>query len=326
MTAVDSAVYRYTVRDDSTDRRGAQHHEHYQHVAIVHDGGDDLARRLAPAIDRALDDGEAVLVCLEEDVTRALLGRVTHAAAVTVASPAEHYTRPGTAMRGLHEFVTQAIESEAPAVWAVGGIPLEGCDRDRRWLRYEAAVDNVLSHLPLRAVCCYDAAALPAAAVSAAWQLHSHIDDGGHVPDTTATSAAAPLTPDTTPTIRLDLSTTAQARAAVTTAFAGALGGSRLGDVHLAVSEIVANALLHGGQPISMSAWQAPEGVVIQVCDAGARPLDSYADLRPLRGGALGGFGMWIVGQLADEVRIDRSDGRTFVTAAFSAPARAVTG
>jgi anti-sigma regulatory factor (Ser/Thr protein kinase) len=44
--------------------------------------------------------------------------------------------------------------------------------------------------------------------------------------------------------------------------------------------------------------------------------VDRYPDLRPNRGPSDGGYGWWLVGQLADEVAVTRSAAGTVVTVA----------
>ena len=48
--------------DQLTIPAGGHRHPDFGHIAVYHDGDDDLAERLAPEIARALDDGDAVLL------------------------------------------------------------------------------------------------------------------------------------------------------------------------------------------------------------------------------------------------------------------------
>ena len=82
------------------------------------------------------------------------LGR--RAADVTHIAPDVRYSRPGVAMATVRRFADDAVAAGAPTAWSIGAIPFDGTPRDRRWVRYEEAVDDVLGQLPLRAVCAYD--------------------------------------------------------------------------------------------------------------------------------------------------------------------------
>ena len=94
--------------------------------------------------------------------------------------------------------------------------------------------------------------------------------------------------------------------------------GTRLTDLQLAATELITNATTHGAAPVGVEAWLTDDGVVMEVSDHGDGVLDRYAELRQLNRGAIGGYGLWMVGQLADEVEIDRRDGRTVVSARFA--------
>ena len=65
-----------------------------------------------------------------------------------------------------------------------------------------------------------------------------------------------------------------------------------------------------------MRAWSLNGDAVVEVTDGGRGLVDRYPDLRPNCGTSDGGYGWWLVGQLADEVAVTRSDGRTVVTVA----------
>lgn len=73
-----------------------------------------------------------------------------------------------------------------------------------------------------------------------------------------------------------------------------------------AVSEVVTNAQIHGRRPVRVQAWLAEDEVVVRVIDQGPGP-DGDEDLgvRPVsRGPGEGGLGLWLAGQLCDELAL----------------------
>ena len=78
-------------------------------------------------------------------------------------------------------------------------------------------------------------------------------------------------------------------------------------DVVLALSEAATNAVLHGssgGQPIQVVVHVNDDWVEASVLDHGPQPPPGLpADSDELR---VGGRGLWLLGRLVDEVRIER--------------------
>ena len=80
-------------------------------------------------------------------------------------------------------------------------------------------------------------------------------------------------------------------------------------DVVLALHEVATNAVLHGssgGQPIQVVVHITNDWVEASVLDHGPQPppgLSTETDTDELRAG---GRGLWLLGRLVDEVRIER--------------------
>ncbi len=292
--------------DESTVTGAA--HARFVHDAVFHDGPDALAVALAPAVLEGMAAGDAVLVCLadrERVSLQAALGR--RSGDVTYIAPDFRYARPGVAMATVRRFADDAVSAGVPTAWSIGAIPFDGTPRDRRWLRYETAVDDVLGQLPLRAVCAYDVAVTPPDLLAAAQLAHGpHRHRGATV--ATAAAHAGPAA------VELVDASPAAVRHAMSDVFAGVLHGERLDDLRLIASELVTNARRHGSPPVEVRAWSVDGDAVVEVTDGGHGMVDRYPDLRPNRGTSDGGYGWWLVGQLADEVAVTHRDGRTVVT------------
>jgi anti-sigma regulatory factor (Ser/Thr protein kinase) len=294
-------------------------HDRFQHVAVLHDSPEHLSEVLAPDIDAAVAHGEAVLVCVEPDATACLRGALHDPSSVTFLPATDRYSRPGAAMHALQRFLTDALADDVPAAWSIGTIPFDGTSLDRRWVRYERAVDSVLGHLPLRAVCTYDLTRVPASARATAHTCHqSVLGDSGPVPPGVV-DHHAPRQLTQAPTLDVEVTNPRALRRQLSAALAASLSSQRLDDVLLVATELSTNALVHGAPPVTVQVWDTADGVVLDVVDRGEATVDPLADLRPLNGGAHGGYGLWLVGELADEITIDRRHDTNVVTAFFAA-------
>ena len=300
-------------------------HELFDHVAVLHDGPEDLAAQLDPWMGAGLGADDAVLLSLDPVsaalVAEVVAGRAGHVAGLDAAA---RYVRPGTAMRQLHQFIVDALAGGATRVWAVGRIAFGDHDA---WGRYEAAVDDVLGELPFVGVCAYDTRALAPASIDVAHRTHRHLrgpsgrarspGDGRH-----AFHPASAWIPTDRPTVELPAAELAAARAAVgELAAASGFDAQRCSDMQLVTSELATNAVVHGDPPATVRVWQLPARIVVQARDHGPGLRDPWPDLRPPRTGSIGGYGLWLVGQLADRVDVARHDGTTCVTAGFDAEA-----
>lgn len=290
----------------------------YEHVAVVHDGPDELAQQLATPVREGLAAGDRVLVCLEPQAWQRLAARIGPSAGeVEVMAQGARYTTPGVAMAALHRFVDEALEGGARAAWSIGTLPFDGTSDDDRWWRYEEAVHHVLGHRPLHAICSYDLATATPAQLAAARQSHDRLEGPG-VEGVAGVAAPAPDVSPVTPAGRPTIVTTGDDAGALRrelVAACGELNQARRTELALLASELVTNAISHGRPPVLVRAWSLPRTVVVEVSDGGDGVGDAYADLRAPHGGRDGGFGLWLVGQVAHRLTFGHAGGRTIVTA-----------
>ncbi len=82
-------------------------------------------------------------------------------------------------------------------------------------------------------------------------------------------------------------------------------------DVHLAASEIAANAFRHGQRPVSARVWASPDRVVVSISDAGHTFDGLLSGYRPAHGDDLsrGGMGLWLARKLCDHVDLEQTAG-----------------
>ena len=302
----------------------------FEHVAILYDGVDELVELLVDDIAAAVDDGERVLVCIDREAWVNIEERLgDRAADVTYIADDVRYAKPAEAMRAVHEFTQDALADGATAARSIGVIPLDG-EHDEDWIRYEAAVNDVLARLPFKGICLYDTSTLsPDVARDAAATHLTVVDAAGrhtHDGDATAHPAVPPLLPPgESPDLSVEVDTAAAARRAVRELLDGAVPADTAADVSLALSELVTNGLVHGRQPVEISVWvRSGRDVHVAVGDHGSGIDDPFFDLRPPPPERVGGAGLWIVGQLAN--RVDscvQPDGTHRVVARFALPSPA---
>ena len=298
-------------------------HDAFEHVALFHDGPRELAEQIDGWTPR-ISPTDAVLVSLDEAAGDAVCEVLTaHGHQVARFEADVRYARPAGAMRMVHDFTQQALRREATKVWSIGRIDFS--NDDGRWARYEAAVDDVLGHLPFAGICTYDAATMSDRVLETAQRTHRDLHrDGDTAPSPTYGTAGlerlgAPWIPATRPAVDLAADDVSACRTAVgRLGRAVGLSDGRLLDLQVVVSELATNAVTHGATPASVRAWEDDERVVVQVLDVGPGLDDPWPDLRPPSPDTVGGFGLWIVGQLADHVAIERlGAGTTSVAAVF---------
>lgn len=89
------------------------------------------------------------------------------------------------------------------------------------------------------------------------------------------------------------------------------LSRRRTDDLTVAVNELAANSVDHGGGRGTVHAWVEPDAVVVEVADTGdlaRRGQGRSPDAAPPRADAERGRGLWIARQLADDLEIGPAD------------------
>lgn len=91
------------------------------------------------------------------------------------------------------------------------------------------------------------------------------------------------------------------------------LGRQRTDELTVAVHELAANSIDHGGGRGSVRGWVEPDALVIEVSDAGRLADPDGAGRTPPSADQHRGRGLWIVRQLADALHVRRTpQGQTF--------------
>ena len=248
------------------------------HSHVLYRSDRELLDRTVDALGAAVDDGDAVLVCLPEaeaDLVGAALGPAK-AKDVTFVAASTRYARPVDAMTMLHDFVGAALEHGHRRVHSYGSIAFSGAAADTPWFRYEAAVNRVFAGVPLTAVCL----------TAAEDRFLRGLPPSGALP-----ARAPDLITD---------GTGAEARRAVADAFGATLGEQRTHDLQLVLTELISNAQRHAGGAARTQVW-VDDAVTVAVTDDADGIADPAAGLCPI-GTDDGGRGLWIVHQLCERV------------------------
>jgi anti-sigma regulatory factor (Ser/Thr protein kinase) len=179
-------------------------------------------------------------------------------------------------------------------------------------LRHEALVNVAFGSGPRWWLACpFDTGALHPDVIAEARRSHPVVSDGNGARASEGYSEpAAPFDgalsePPVTPHQReFDVEGLAEVRAAVAAAAAVAgMDADRSGDLVVAVSEVAANSVCHGGGSGLLRIWPQQGVLVCEVRDRGLiyQPLVGRIVPEP---GQLGGRGLWLANQLCDLAQI----------------------
>jgi anti-sigma regulatory factor (Ser/Thr protein kinase) len=192
----------------------------------------------------------------------------------------------------------------------------------REGQRYESVYNRLLAGAPVESLCLYDRRRLPAAVVESAAATHPQVvhgaswsastgfqDPGVYVPSLPLPRAPAE---DGDPVFAIENAPTLAGLRHQLDAVLATLVKDRdqQEDMHLAASEIAANAFRHGVRPVSARVWADGDRVICVISDRGTSYTDPLSGFTPARGLDLskGGMGLWLARKLWDHVDVLPSD------------------
>jgi anti-sigma regulatory factor (Ser/Thr protein kinase) len=292
-------------------------HAGYYHESAFYDSDDEFVALVVPFLSDGVTAGEPTLVALGDRNTDLVRSALTDTSGLTFLRAVDQYGRPAATIQSFRQILAGHVAAGARQVRAVGEVPHPGVGVPwDDWARYEAVINQAYDDLPLWGLCPYDTRTTPDLVLTEVERTHPHLAtvDGRHVvndryedPVSFVRSRRAAV-PDPieagAPFTELVDPTPAAARQAVADASRGSLvRPEQVDDLLIAVSEAVANAILHGRPPVAVRMWSAPDRVVVAVSDGGSGPSDPFAGLLPrVKGQDLGGFGLWLTHQLCSHV------------------------
>ncbi|GLY75774.1 sensor histidine kinase [Actinoallomurus iriomotensis] len=314
--------------------------ESFRHPALFYRGREEYLATTVPFVTGGLAAGEPVAVAVPRpnlELLREALGRELGGdlKRVELLDMAQVGRNPGRIIPGvLRAFADRhphgRIRIIGEPIWAGRtGEEYPAC------LQHEALINLAFAGRPVSILCPYDAAALDPRVLADAATTHPVLVDRaaervsrGFAPRRAIAAGNVPL-PDPfgdsgrergaegVATVRFDHTTLAPVRAlAVREAAAGGLDPDRVLDVELAVNELAANSLAHGGGSGTLRVWIAGGRLVCEISDGG-QITDPLAGRRPVDPATPGGRGLLLVNQLADLVRTHSVPGATTIRAYF---------
>ncbi|MFC0037352.1 anti-sigma factor RsbA family regulatory protein [Actinomadura rayongensis] len=193
--------------------------------------------------------------------------------------------------------------------------------------QHEALINMAFTGRDVAILCPYDADGLDGRALADAARTHPVLldhdaewDSDDYAPEAVVDGYNRPLppAPADAPNLPFDWDAFERCRAfALDRAAAAGLSDERGRDAELAVSELVANSIVHGGGTGVLAAWREQDLAVFEVRDSG-HIADPLAGRRPADPLTPGGRGILLVNRMADLVRVHTTAAGTTVRIFFA--------
>lgn len=306
----------------STASRSAYHHE-----AFLWSGTDAFLARTVPFVLDATESGAPVVVAVtaaRESALRDALGAEAEHVIFRTMNVLGH--NPARIIPAWLDFVTAHRDAGVPLRGI--GEPIWAGRRDTELTEcqiHEAMLNVAIpSDTPLWLLCPYDIDSLPDHVLEEARRSHPSLDHdvagtaanpvyrgSDHVRTLSRRTLPEPL--GAVDELRVARGELAAVRALVSDhAHRAGLGTNQVDDLRLALTEVAANSLDHGGGNGVLRAWREPGALVFEVRDGGQITDLLAGRTTPLREQARG-RGLWLVNQLCDLMQIRSTEDGTVV-------------
>ncbi len=301
------------------------HAPEYRHEAMLWRSETEFLDGCVPFIRDGLERGEPVMVATTAERTALLVSALGPGAThVRFADMAALGANPACIIPAWADFVRDAGGSPARGIgepiWAGrSDIEITECQL------HESLLNMALPpHVPFWLVCPYDAGRLPTAVLEEAERSHPVVTAVGRAvprtqayagPDQAHASFAAELPTPAFVDLRLEFGVRdlRALRAEVgDRARSEGIGYDRAADLALAVHELAANSVLHGGGGGVLRIWRDAASLVVEIADGGtvANPLSGRVAAAVEDSS---GRGLWMVNHLCDLVQLRSSAAGTTV-------------
>ena len=292
----------------------ADNHETLRHNAFIYEAPELWAARSADFLRAGLAEGEGGVVL----ATRARLSAIreelgTDAERVLFVDNSEAFTRPAKTLafynRTYHEVLARADSVRAVSHSRPGSDPRES----KQWVGFEAAINPSFSHLPAWLLCSYDANAVPDTTLENVWRTHTEVvtDQGwntsGSYEDPVTLMRAVAGQAEALDGLRVvpfvDIENFRETLARDLSAMH--VPEAKVIEMLLAVTEVIANAIQHGGGVRQVRAGNVHGRFALEVIDNGPGFDDPTAGYLAPREGR--GSGLWVARQLTWEIEFLRT-------------------
>lgn len=301
----------------------------FRHDALMYRGPDDFVPSVQAFIQGSLVAGDPIQVMVipeKIDRLREALGADAHR--VRFADMSEIGRNPNRIIPAWQEFFEEAGghygRGIGEPVWAS-----RSADEIAESERHEALINVAFRRARGWILCPYDADTLDPSVIESALQTHPGVaEHGSSRPSVSYLELTHITQPFDAPLeepsgswdgMRFDAQTGLDTVRAFAEAHARNAGfaDERTTEIVLTLSELTTNSLRHAGGEGSIRAWQTTRALVIEVRDEG-RILDAMAGrVKPLPANE-GGYGLWIVNQLADLAQVRTFESGTVVRVHFA--------
>ena len=289
------------------------------HIGAVVDSPGAVVDALVPFVDDGLRAGDLIVLTTPPDTAAQILdalgergGPVQSDQRITLVG-----LRPPDAFVLTRTYLERALGTGSGRLRIAAHVHRADDPLDwREGERYEAAANIVLAQAPLTALCVYDRSSLAPAVVASVSRTHPLLlTDGAAGPnesylDPRTFVRRLPLPREPVESGRPvfavdDVPTLAVLRHALGAVLAEHVPDEeQRGDLHLAASEVAANAFRHGKRPVSGRLWSDSHELICTITDSGTTFDNPLAGFIPAHGFDLGrgGMGLWLARKLFDHV------------------------
>jgi anti-sigma regulatory factor (Ser/Thr protein kinase) len=290
-----------------------------RHNAFVYSDVDEYVSVASTFLKEGLELGHGAVVANTRDgiaVMREALG--DYGARVRFVDVSEVYTRPAKTLAAYHDVYADEL-SRNDSLRAVADVQFgpEPSEWDM-WTGYEAVFNQSFAHLPAWVLCSYNTVQIPQPILEGVWRTHPEVvSKGGWRDSSTYDAREVPLRPATSLESLQDPVEVALVddrdllREHVIRAMQqNGLPDSKVLDLLLATTEVLANASTHGGGIAVVRVGRIDGRCAGEVVDRGAGFDDPRAGYLAPRSGL--GTGLWIARQLTWDIQFLRThDGFT---------------
>jgi anti-sigma regulatory factor (Ser/Thr protein kinase) len=307
------------------------------HAAVVVDSDDAILASTVPFLEDGLAAGDTTVLACPPETAELVAGGLGLRRGAVENHPRLCLldTRAPDAMTLTRRLLDRARHTGSGWVRVVGQVQFG--ERPRSWregMRYEAARNVLLARQPIAGLCLYDSRLLPDDVLDSARATHPElVVDGTRRlnpyftdPRDFLRRLPVPREPveDSAPVLDVPAATAlADLRHRLAAALSAHVADPDLADdLHLAVSEIAANAFRHGVPPVSARLWVGPAQLICEIGDRGSTFADPLAGFQPAHGPDLGrgGMGLWLARKLFDHVDLLPGPGGLVVRLATRVP------
>ncbi|GIH07982.1 anti-sigma regulatory factor [Rhizocola hellebori] len=289
----------------------------FHHIGLLHDSPASYTRGCVTFIREGLDAGAPVLVAVpgggKNEAIRDALGDADHRlqfADMSIAGRNPGRILPWILLEFADRHPGQRVWLISESMW-----PDRSCMEYQECAAHDAMINLAFTGRDAAILCPFDTVALRPQTIADAHRTHPTLADGVNTwrnsayadPVDAARDFDLPIPHPPGDAYRCSVADRGDLRGLRQTVTAQATAANvapqRVRQLAIAVNELACNSILHADGHASLSLWSEPGVFVCQIDDAGTWP-DPMAGRVPRPAGSTGGYGLLIVHELADLVRV----------------------